>query len=224
MREINQRWRLTNSLQSRIVEICQQDICEIKSIVAYIAEGLQNGEVVIIFAPSLLRKNILTGLQLVEVDFEIFRGEGRIKCFNLELILANIQINNIIIDKSLQNLVGKSIESSQLKFGKVRVYEGMTALLWKQGQYGIAAYLESFWINQSKKQKFSLFSSYLLSDHISLTENSFQFLYEHYNHLIPKKKYYPFRVDNHVLMNTFEEVWRKFKKSKVVSHGNPPEK
>ena len=210
MSEINRRWRLTNLEQSYVVEICQNESCEIKGITDYSVEGLNNGEGIIIFAPSILRKRVFANIKKVEPNFEYFRSHGQIKCFDLEFFLANISSNGIIIDKLFFELIGKSIVSSKKKFGKVRIYGGITAFFWEKGQYDIATYLENLWIVLLKKYKIFLFSSYLLIHHNSLRDDSLLFLYFRYNHLNHKKRYYPFRVEDNKLLNVFETAWRNF--------------
>lgn len=212
MREISRKWRLSDPEQRHTVEICQDEFSEIRSICDYLKEGLRQEESIIIFAPSLLRKKVLTNLRAEEPNFEVFKSEGRIVCFNLELMLCNVLINNIFIEKSFHDFVSNPIKNLQLKFKQVRVYAGMTALLWKKGQYDLAAHIENCWINLAIKHNFNFFTSYLLNSHPSLTPSSLCFLYECYSHLVPKMKFDPFRVESHELMNFFEKTWQKFNK------------
>src|SRR5690349_8990650 len=128
MREISRRCRLSDPEQRHIVEVCQNEFSEIRSICNYLREGLRNQESIIIFAPALLRKKILTNLRANDCNFEAFKSEGRVVCFDLEFIFLNVLVNNIFIDKSFKDFVANPIKNLQSKFKQVRVYNGMTAL------------------------------------------------------------------------------------------------
>lgn len=210
MSEINRRWKLANLELSYVVEICQHDICELKAITDFSVEGLHKGEGIIIFAPSIIRKRVLANIKIVEPNFEYFRSRDQIKCFDLEFFVANISSNGIIIENIFFDLIGNSIVNLKNKFGKVRIYGGFTAFFWEKGQYGIAAYLENLSIALLEKYKIFLLSSYLLTSQNSSRHESLWFLYLCYNHLSHRKKYYPFRVENHQFLNFFETAWRNF--------------
>lgn len=210
MREISRKWCLSDPEQRHTVEICQDEYSEIRSVCNYLREGLRHKESIIIFAPSVLRKKVLTNLRAEDSNFETYKSEGRIVCFDLEFILCNVLINNIFIEKSFHDFVSNPIKNLQLKFKQVRVYVGMTPLLWKEGQYDLAAHIENCWIYLAKKHNFKFCTSYLLNSHPSLAPSSLYFLYDCYSHLIPKIKFDPFRVESHKLMNFFEETWQKF--------------
>ncbi len=210
MNEVTRRWHLTNSAGNHIVEVCQNDVSQAEGITQYLIEGLQNGEAIVVFAKPALRKTIILRMTALGIEVQAFKAQGQIKFFDAEFLISHMLINDIPKAQVFDEYVGAPIEISRLKFGKVRVFGGMVALLWSSGKYDTAMQLENCWVNLTKKQEFSLLCSYSLCNYDPSTyEKSLQFIYTCHKHLAPVEKYDSPELENEELLDILGIAWNR---------------
>lgn len=188
--EINKTWQLTNSNGNHIVNVCENDDSQAEKLTNYLLEGLQNNEAVVVIANRLLRKALLSKLNVKGLDVQALKDQGQIKFLEADHLLSSLLIDEGLDEEIFHEHIADPLESLRLKFGKVRVFGGMVAMLWQEGKHKAAIQLEDLWVNLTHKQEFSILCSYSLGfKHPSTFEESLHLISECHKHLIPNKKH-----------------------------------
>lgn len=222
MNIISRVWHLTNSVGNHKVQVCYNDISQEEAVIRYIHEGLLNGEAVIVLARPTLRKAIMSKIDLLDWDVRTMRSIGQIKFFDAELLLSSLEIDGVLEEQAFQECIVTWLQTSQSKFGKVRVFSGLVDTLWKDEHSATAMELEALWTGLAQTQEFSLLCSYSLGGLDAIIfEESLERICEYHNHLISCDS--SEMAINASALDTFEAAWIRVMEKLTTSSKLPGE-
>ena len=162
MNTISRAWHLTESVEKLKVQLCDKDISRAEAAAHFVQEGLLNGEAVIVLARRALRQMVISRIESLGLDVQAMKGTGQIRFVDAQLLLACLQVNDVLEEYSFQEHIVTTLQSAQSKFGKVRIFCGMIDTVWKEPQSTTAIQLESLWVRLAQIHEFSLLCSYSL--------------------------------------------------------------
>jgi len=217
MNSTNKTWYLTGSSGKHRVEVCPDDTSQVEKLTRYIMEGFRNNEAMIVIAKPTLRSAVMAHLALAGLDLQAIKNQGQIRFFDADFLISRFTIDGILDEEFFQEYVGTHIEILRLRFGKVRVFGGMVALLWGQGKYHEAMQVEEFWCNLLEQHEAMLLCSYSLG-HIepSSFQESLDFICKCHSHLIVEEKDETDLYNNHQeVMEMLKSAWENVMKNRI---------
>ena len=223
MNSTNKAWYLAGSSGKHRVEVCPDDTSQVEKLTRYLMEGFRNNEAMIVIARPALRTAVTAQLALMGWDVQAIKNLGQIRFFDADFLISRFTIDGVLDEEFFQEYVGTHLEDLRLRFGKVRIFGGMVALLWGQGKYSEAMQVEEFWCNLLEQHEAMLLCSYSLS-HIqpSSFQESLDFICKCHNHLIPEEKE---EVDGHThhqeVMEMLKSAWENVVRNRVQPQTPP---
>jgi len=152
----------------------------------FIAEGLRNGESVIVVATSGHRAHFDAALAAAGVDLSSARGAGRLIEPDADRTLALFMSEGQPLWARFQATVGKILDEAAARPGGVRVYGEMVDVLWQAGNLSAATRLEIYWNQILSARRIPLFCAYradLLHD--AVDHSQLEHILRTHSHLLP---------------------------------------
>ena len=186
---MNSTRQLTNLSGNQSVQICSNESSQVDLITRYMRDGLLNGEAVIVIAKQALRqilKSKMGAFSFNGLNLQDLQDKDQIRFFDAEFLLLSIMSDGVLEEKAFQEYIAAPIYRAQLNYRKVRVFNGMIDILWKQDQHDMAIQLEGFWNDLFPAQEFSLLSTYSLDKLDPNTyDEALERICKNHSHLIP---------------------------------------
>lgn len=216
MNSTNKAWYLAGSSGKHRVEVCPTDACQVETLVRYLMEGLRDNEAMIVIAKPSLRSTVLSQLAVLGLDVQAIKNHGQIRFFDADFLISRFTIDGVLDEEFFQEYVGTHLEILRLRFGKVRIFGGMVALLWGQGKHSEAMQLEQYWCNLLQQHDAMLLCSYSLS-HIapSSFQESLDFICKCHSHLILEEKEDADVHNSQEVMEVLKSAWENMVKNRV---------
>ena len=130
------------------------------SVGRYVADGLCNGERVVVVATSPHIAGIEDELSSHGVDAALARGAGDYLTLDAAETLASFMVDGSPDVNEFMRVIGGVVESAGADGHPVRAFGEMVALLWDVDDVAGALALESYWNVLGKHQRFSLLCAY----------------------------------------------------------------
>ncbi|HLP81078.1 MAG TPA: MEDS domain-containing protein [Nitrosomonas sp.] len=223
MDSLNKSWYLAGSSGKHRVEVCPDDTSQVEQLTRYLMEGFHNDEAMMVVAKPALRSAVMAQLSLLGLDVQSIKNQGQIRFFDAEFLISRFTIDGVLDEEFFQEYVGTHVEILRLRFGNVRIFGGMVALLWDQGKYHEAMQVEEFWCNLLEQHEAKLLCSYSLSRvEPALFQESVDFICKCHNHLIPEEKGEVEVHTNHQeVMEMLKSAWENVMKNRVQTQTPP---
>jgi hypothetical protein len=150
------------------VQIYYSDDLFVASLEAFVAEGLEQGECVIVIAT----KRHLSSLEsrLRKRGCNINRSNEHYIALDADEILSNLMIEGLPDETLLEEFVTELI--ARTKGRRTRAFGEMTAILWLSGNQEATIRLEQLWNRIAQREKFPLFCAYPITLHSEGAGNS----------------------------------------------------
>ena len=136
------------------------DIEVVAEVAGYVAEGLAQGERVVVIATSGHRDAIDEALLQHGTDAVRARTLGRYLTLDAAETLARFMVAGWPDPLAFEAVIGQVIDAAGEDDGGVRTFGEMVALLWNEGNVAGALRLEALWNDLARDRKFLLLCAY----------------------------------------------------------------
>lgn len=154
--------QLINSSGNHTVKICFTQSYQVDSVARFIKDGLRNGEAIFVIAKPALRKILKLKMDTLSFDGQPLQDPDQISFSDAEFLLSCIRPDKDIKERTFQQIVVAPIINAQSEYNKVRVFDEMVDILWKQGQHDMAIQLKGYWKNLTNTRELSFLCTYSL--------------------------------------------------------------
>ena len=143
-----------------IIEFYQDAHRLSESIAAFVHAGLGSQSACIVIASPVQLQTLEQRLSIDGVDLHAARDRAQYVPLDATQLLAEILAKGWPQPNQFQSSVGSVISEAERRFERVRVFGGMVGLLWQEGKYAAAAYLDALWSELATARRFALFCAY----------------------------------------------------------------
>lgn len=167
---------------AHIAEVYQDEAFLAETVGMFIAEGLAQGESVVIVATGEHRRLFTEAL----AQRGVTPKEGRLLTADAAATLAEFHDGDRFDAEAFRRTVGGLIAAAAGPSGRpVRVYGEMVNLLWQAGETRAAAVLEGMWNELSRDASFTLLCAYHVDAGLPGHEDRLHDVCQAHTHLIP---------------------------------------
>ena len=158
----------------------------------YLADGLDNGQPMIVIATPAHREGFVARLRERGFDHEgIFFADARDT-------VSKFVVDGTIDEEKFYEVIGRLIEEKSVAGLRLRVYGEMVDLLWRDGHPDAAIRLEELWNELGERNAFSLLCAYPIGNFLHTNQtDAFLDVCRTHGHVIPAETYTP-EVDSDV--------------------------
>jgi hypothetical protein len=148
------------------VQFYTDDVDLYKTVAAFIAEGLVNGQPAVTIMTREHAANIEKTLRTKFIDIDEARRLGDLVILDAEETLNTFMIGGMPDQRLFRRNIGVVIEQAQRGREKVsvRAYGEMVDVLWKKGQSAAAIRLEVLWNELASDYSFALLCGYSMGN------------------------------------------------------------
>jgi PAS domain S-box-containing protein len=148
------------ALHDHIVRFYEKDDFLLGEVSAFLSEGLQAGQAVIVIATPQHRADLEQRLHTV-----LGRARVRYTALDAATMLSKFMVNDWPEERRFEEVLGNVIrQEGRNGLRPVRAFGEMVALLWADGKHEAAIRLEELWNDLSQTHSFSLFCGYPMKD------------------------------------------------------------
>ncbi|HSV67955.1 MAG TPA: MEDS domain-containing protein [Mycobacteriales bacterium] len=126
----------------------------------YVAEGLRQGEAVVVVATQAHRDAVTAGLARYGTDGERAQETGHYRCLDAAETLAAFMVEGEPERSQFRTVVGELVARAAEGGRPVRAFGEMVALLCADGNFSGAIQLEGLWNELGRDYPFSLYCAY----------------------------------------------------------------
>lgn len=152
--------RVTSNLGCHVVQFYGNDQELIERVVDYLADGIADGDVVVVVATETHRRAFDASLSAGGVDVAAARAKGCYLVLDAETTMSQFLVSDWPEPAAFEATVGALIRQALQTGRAVRAYGEMVALLWDAGHVNAAIELEVLWNALASQLPFSLFCAY----------------------------------------------------------------
>jgi signal transduction histidine kinase len=142
------------------VQFYENDTFLLRSLAAFVGAGLAAGEAVIVITTQAHRAELEARLLSDGVDVAAVGASGQYAALDAAETLSAILVDDWPEPVRLAQVLGDMIARATQSQGRVRMFGGMVALLWAEGQQAAALRLEELWNGLHATHSFCLFCAY----------------------------------------------------------------
>jgi len=150
------------------VQFYSQDKFLLEELGGYVGGALRAGDAAIVVATDEHRGGLLQWLTAQGIDVALLVEQGRFVTLDARQTLSTFMVEGWPNEDRFNEVVGQIIVnatgSAQGEHPRVAVFGEMVALLWGDGKAQAAIRLEQLWNGLARKQSFSLFCAYPMSN------------------------------------------------------------
>lgn len=157
------------------VQIYQDDEDFLQTLENFVATGLRQGEACILIATPSHREALRARLVRDGFDIEGAIERGQYIALDARETLDKFMVKGWPDEALFEQLITDILVRARTRYGKVRAFGEMVALMWAEGYCGATVHLEHMWSRLCSKEKFSLFCAYPTA---GLTQDSLKSLAE----------------------------------------------
>ena len=179
-----------NEMPAHFAHFYETDRFLIAELSAFITDGFQAGENVVVVATQAHQEELDRQLQAHGVDIPAKRECGQYICLDAAATLAKFMVDGLPDPQRFTQVVGSIIERATAGRKGVRVFGEMVALLWVEEQYDAALRLEELWNDLRRQHSFALFCAYPMTGYED--DNVIQLIGDvcaQHSHVIPAESY-----------------------------------
>src|ERR1700733_7391127 len=162
MQAVSQRTQTTEPSEHLVQFYDADHAAWAESVGRYLAEGLKQGESVLVIATPEHKKAIARQLNALGCDPDSYAYRGRLVFYDAAQTLAKFMVAGEPNWDRFQDAVGNEIQrllSTSLN-GAFRAYGEMVGVLWSAQEYAAAIRLEEYWNRLLQATRFKLFCGY----------------------------------------------------------------
>jgi hypothetical protein len=137
-------------------QLYQEESDLVHVLTGFAAGGLAQGEGVVIIAGTPRWKALTDSLRAAGADPHGAVLRGQLRLFGAQVILSSCMSRGVPDRAAFNQAVGGVLGLMRMRFSALRVFNGMTDLLWTEGRRDAAAALEGFWNTLAGAQPLSL--------------------------------------------------------------------
>ena len=152
--------REPNVPRDHVVQFYTDDTAFLDSLSGFIAEGLKNGESIIVVATTSHRHSLEFRLRALGFQITDLVRDDRYIAVDAEETLAKFMIDGLPDARVFQQLAGQLLARARKNGRSVRAFGEMVALLWAKGNKAATSRLEHLWNDLRRKHDFLLFCAY----------------------------------------------------------------
>jgi two-component sensor histidine kinase len=131
-----------------------------ESLVAYVANGLADGEAVLVATtPSHLRL-LESGLDAIGIDHAAATATGQLVVFDADALHEELPGFHHIDRERFDALIGRTIERVSNRWSSFRVFGEIVDLYWRRSEVNLALELETCWNDLRARVPFALMCGY----------------------------------------------------------------
>lgn len=172
------------------VQFYEDDAFLVKSVAAFISEGIQNGGGGIIIATKAHRVELQRHFQARGIDLEADLVSGQLVFLDAEEMLAKLMVDGSPDKNVFQSVIGNVVAKVGAGRDGLRAFGEMVALLWRDGKQSAAIQLERLWNDLSKSHTFSLLCAYPLHDFDGAANGyAFSQICQEHSHILPLENF-----------------------------------
>jgi signal transduction histidine kinase len=174
------------------VQFYENDRFLAASVADFLAEGLINGEPVVVIATALHREAFSIRLKSKGLDIEHAFRIGQLMMLDARETLNGFMIEGVPDAARFKIAIGRVIETSLSSGARtvVRAYGEMVDLLWKDGNTDGAIRLEELWNDLAASYSFSLLCAYAMGNFYKESHAAdFQRICHAHSHVLPTERY-----------------------------------
>ena len=145
---------------SHVVNFYDDDSQVSAEIARFVADGLANGERVIVVATAAHRATVDEVLVQFGTDAARARVAGRLLTLDAGEALATFMVGGVPDEAKFDAQIGSLIDAAAEDGCAVRVFGEMVATLWEEGNVAGAILLEHLWNDVARSRPFSLMCAY----------------------------------------------------------------
>jgi len=131
-----------------------------ESVVSYVANGLAEGEAVLVAATPDHLRLLEKGLGAVGIDLAAVTATGQFMLFDAHALHDELPAFHHIDRERFDALIGKQIEQVSSRWRSFRVYGEIVDLYWRRSEANLALELEACWNELRARSPFPLLCSY----------------------------------------------------------------
>jgi len=151
-----------------LVQIYYSDDLFVASLEAFVAEGLEQDECVIVIATEIHLSNLESRLR--KRGCNLNRLDEQYITFDADETLSKLMIERMPDETLLEEFVTGLI--ARTKGRRTRAFGEMTTILWLSGNQKATIQLEQLWNKITQREKFPLFCAYPITGHTEGAGNS----------------------------------------------------
>ena len=133
-----------------------------QSLVAYVANGLAEGEAVLVAVTPAHLRLLEEGLDAIGIDHAAATATGQLIAFDAQAIHEELPKFHHIDRKRFNALIGKTIEQVTSRWSTFRVFGEIVDLYWRRSEANLALELEACWNELRAERPFPLLCGYEL--------------------------------------------------------------
>lgn len=151
--------------RSHLVKFYEDDVALTREAGAYLMQGLQKGEALILVATPDHRDLLLSDLEAAGADPDMLMAEKRLRVLDAKEILDRLILNGDVDPDRFRTVVGGVVDETLNAAGasRVRAYGEMVDLLWDQGELFTALRLEAQWEDLIRMRPITLLCGYRMN-------------------------------------------------------------
>jgi len=150
------------------VQFYSQDKFLLEELSGYVGGALRAGDAAIVVATEQHRDGLLQWLTAQGLDVAPLLEQGRLVSLDARQTLATFMVegwpNEVRFNDVVGNIIARAAAAVRGERPRVAIFGEMVALLWADGKAQAAIRLEQLWNGLAKKQSFSLFCAYPMSN------------------------------------------------------------
>jgi hypothetical protein len=155
----------------------------------FLAEGLRNGQSVVVIATAEHTESFRFALAAHGVDSGEAVRSGQMLIMDAHQVLAQFMVNDMPDEQLFVTHVGGAIakviaDSTQ---ASIRAYGEMVDILWREGNSGAAIRLEELWNDLAATHSFALLCAYAMGNFYHETNGGFEAVCKLHSHVIPAR-------------------------------------
>jgi PAS domain S-box-containing protein len=165
-----------------------------KAVSRFLAEGLGNGQPVLVIATAQRRAELVDSLVAQGIDCQAERRTGRLTLLDAEEQLASFMVGGEADPQRFRKIIGRVMERSlQGRNGaRARVYGETVDVLQRDGNRKAALRVEEFWNDLANAHPFSLLCAYAMDSFRHAEDVAhFHAICGHHDSVLPAESYTP---------------------------------
>ena len=172
------------------VQFYEQDSFLVDSIAKFVGAGLKKGEAAIVIATPEHREALEQQLIVQQFDVDAAKADGQYIALDAVETLSKFVVDGAVDESLFKATVAPLVNKAILRYGKLRAFGEMVALLCSKGNPDGAVQLEEFWNRLRKDNGFVLFCAYPLNGFNNAANSSqFSHICSQHSRVIPSENY-----------------------------------